>query len=67
LTDLGTDRPRDPPRPERVVQLCHSDLRNEFPPLRTATTVAAQHLPVQLTSFVGRGSEMNEVRQLLFG
>ena len=35
LTDLGTHRLRDLPRPERVVQLCHPDLRNEFPPLRT--------------------------------
>jgi len=41
LTDLGTHRLRDLPRPERVVQLCHPDLRNEFPPLRTATTIAA--------------------------
>ena len=24
---------RDLPRPERVVQLCHPDIRNEFPPL----------------------------------
>ncbi len=53
------ERPRHPPlrdlpRPERVVQLCHPDLRNDFPPLRTANTVAAQHLPAQLTSFVGR-------------
>ena len=36
LTDLGTHRLRDLPRPERVVQLCHPDLRNDFPPLRTA-------------------------------
>jgi predicted ATPase/class 3 adenylate cyclase/DNA-binding CsgD family transcriptional regulator len=64
LTDLGTHRLRDLPRPERVVQLCHPDLLNEFPPLRTTTTVAAVHLPVQLTSFVGRDSEMNELRQL---
>ena len=35
LTDLGTHPLRDLPRPERVVQLCHPDLRNEFPPLRT--------------------------------
>ena len=34
LTDLGTHPLRDLPRPERVVQLCHPDLRNEFPPLR---------------------------------
>ena len=35
LTDLGTHPLRDLPRPERVVQLCHPDLCNEFPPLRT--------------------------------
>jgi class 3 adenylate cyclase len=65
LMDLGTHRLRDLPRPERVVQLCHPDLRVEFPPLRIATTVAAQHLPAQLTSFVGREAEMNDVRQML--
>src|ERR1700736_4996313 len=56
LTELGTHPLRDLPRPERVVQLCHPDLVNEFPPLRTANAVAAEHLPVQLTSFVGRGA-----------
>jgi predicted ATPase/class 3 adenylate cyclase/DNA-binding CsgD family transcriptional regulator len=65
LTDLGTHDLRDLPRPERVVQLCHPDLRNDFPPLRTRETVVAQHLPVQLTSFVGREAEMNDVRQIL--
>ena len=33
---------RDVSRPERVVQLCHPDLRDEFPPLRTTNTVAAK-------------------------
>ncbi|MBY0389071.1 MAG: LuxR C-terminal-related transcriptional regulator [Mycobacterium pseudokansasii] len=65
LTDLGTHDLRDLPRPERVVQLCHPDLRNDFPPLRTRETVVVQHLPVQLTSFVGRQGEMNDVRQIL--
>ena len=65
LTDLGTHRLRDLPRPERVVQLCHPDLRVEFPPLRTANTVVAQRLPVQLTSFVGRAAEMTDVRRIL--
>ena len=65
LTDLGTHALRDLPRPERVVQLCHPDLVNEFPPLRTMTTVAAARLPVQLTSFVGRDAEMTQVRELL--
>ena len=65
LTDLGTHELRDLPRPERVVQLCHPDLRVEFPPLRTRETVVAQHLPVQFTNFVGREAEMNDVRQIL--
>jgi predicted ATPase/class 3 adenylate cyclase/DNA-binding CsgD family transcriptional regulator len=65
LTDLGTHQLRDLPRLEQVVQLCHPDLRNEFPPLRTRETVVAQHLPVQFTSFVGRDADMNDVRQIL--
>jgi predicted ATPase/class 3 adenylate cyclase/DNA-binding CsgD family transcriptional regulator len=67
LTDLGTHPLRDLPRPERVVQLCHPDLRNEFPPLRTPSTVVSHNLPVQLTSFVGRGAQMADVRRLLAG
>ena len=67
LTDLGTHPLRDLPRPERVVQLCHPDLRNDFPPLRTANTVAAHNLPAQLTSFVGRQTEIDELRELLAG
>jgi predicted ATPase/class 3 adenylate cyclase/DNA-binding CsgD family transcriptional regulator/predicted negative regulator of RcsB-dependent stress response len=65
LTDLGTHPLRDLPRPERVVQLCHPDLRNEFPALRTANAVAAHNLPTQLTSFVGRGAQMADVTRLL--
>src|SRR6185437_12130669 len=42
LSDLGTYPLRGVPRPERVVQLCHPDLRNEFPPLRVRS-VAALH------------------------
>src|SRR5246127_3822816 len=65
LTDLGTHPLRDLPRPERVVQLCHPDLRNEFPPLRTAKAVVSQNFPVQLTNFVGRGAQMTELEKLL--
>ncbi len=65
LGDLGTHRLRDVSRPERVAQLCHPDIRNEFPPLRVSTTTVPQRLPAQFTSFVGRGAEIAEVRQLL--
>ncbi len=65
LTDLGTHALRDLPRPERVMQLCHPDLVNDFPPLRIAKAGASQHLPLQLTSFVGRDAELTQVRDLL--
>ena len=65
LSDQGMYQLRDLPRPERVLQLCHPDLSNEFPPLRTATTVAKHNLPAQLTSFIGRGEQIRDVRQML--
>jgi predicted ATPase/class 3 adenylate cyclase/DNA-binding CsgD family transcriptional regulator len=68
LTDLGSHELRGVARPERVVQLCHPDIRNEFPPLRTSKpskSSAAEHLPVQLTRFIGRGAAIDEVRQAL--
>jgi len=65
LNDLGSHPVRDLPRPMRVAQLCHPDLRNDFPPLRAAKTMAAHTLPTQLTTFIGRGEQINEIRQLL--
>ncbi|MBV8293979.1 MAG: LuxR family transcriptional regulator, partial [Mycobacterium sp.] len=65
LTDLGSHPLRDLPRPERVIQLCHPDLVNEFPPLRVSKTIVSQHLPVQLTTFIGRDAELTQVRELL--
>ncbi len=65
LTDLGTHQLRDLPRPERVAQLCHPDLLNEFPPLRTSKAFVATNLPVQLTSFVGRDVGLTQLRELL--
>jgi len=65
LSDLGTHPLRDLPRPERVVQLCHPDLVNDFPPLRVSKTSVSRRLPAQLTSFVGRQTELTQVRELL--
>jgi predicted ATPase/DNA-binding CsgD family transcriptional regulator len=65
LTDLGTYPLRDLPRPERVVQLCHADLRNDFPSLRVSKALVSQRLPVQLTSFVGRDAELTRMRELV--
>jgi predicted ATPase/class 3 adenylate cyclase/DNA-binding CsgD family transcriptional regulator len=65
LTELGKYELRGVARPERVVQLCHPDICNDFPPLRTSEPVAAEHLPVQLTSFIGRGAQIEDVRRTL--
>nr|WP_090344856.1 LuxR family transcriptional regulator [Mycolicibacterium malmesburyense]CRL76677.1 regulatory protein LuxR [Mycolicibacterium malmesburyense] len=65
LAELGTHPVRDLPRPERVVQLCHPDVRNEFPPLRTAKSSRSHNLPALLTSFIGRAEQLEEVCRLL--
>jgi predicted ATPase/class 3 adenylate cyclase/DNA-binding CsgD family transcriptional regulator len=65
LNDLGTYELRGVARRERVMQLCHPDLRNDFPPLNTAKSVATHNLPAQFTSFVGRGPQLVEVGKLL--
>lgn len=59
--DLGQHRLKDLSEPENVFALSHPDLSDDFPPLRSLD--AGRHnLPVQLTSFVGRATEITEVR-----
>jgi predicted ATPase/class 3 adenylate cyclase/DNA-binding CsgD family transcriptional regulator len=65
LTDLGSHPLRDLPRPMRVAQLCHPDVRNDFPPLRASKSVVSKRLPIQLTSFIGRGAQITEIRSLV--
>jgi predicted ATPase/class 3 adenylate cyclase len=65
LLPMGSHRLRDLRRPERVIQLCHPDLHNEFPPLHLSEHVAAQGLPPQLTSFVGRTTQISELKRIL--
>jgi predicted ATPase/class 3 adenylate cyclase/DNA-binding CsgD family transcriptional regulator len=65
LTELGSHALRGLPRPERVVQLCHPDIGNDFPPLRASKPTGVQHLPVQLTSFIGRDAQILEVHGIL--
>ena len=65
MLDLGAHPLRDLPRPERVAQLCHADLHNDFPPLRAPKNGATQHLPPQFTNFVGRDAEIEEVLRIV--
>jgi predicted ATPase/class 3 adenylate cyclase len=64
LIDLGEHRMKDLSRPERLFQLSVEGLPAEFPPLRTLNN-QRNNLPVQLTSFVGRESELAEIRELI--
>ncbi len=64
LRDLGERRLRDLNRPERVYQVVTADLPADFPALRSLE-LFPNNLPVQLTSFIGRDKEMNEVKRLL--
>lgn len=64
LTDVGKYPLRGLHRQERVIQLCHRDLRNEFPPLRMSVGNRSS-LPAQFTTFVGRDAQINEVQEVL--
>ena len=64
LRDLGEHRLKDLERPERVFQLVVPDLPADFPPLHSLE--ARQHdLPAQVTSFVGRQRERDQLVELL--
>jgi predicted ATPase/class 3 adenylate cyclase/DNA-binding CsgD family transcriptional regulator len=64
LKDLGPHRLKDLSRPERIYQVCHSDLPNDFPSLRSLDSFP-NNLPRQMTSFIGREDEIVEMRRLL--
>jgi predicted ATPase/class 3 adenylate cyclase len=64
LRDLGEHRLRDLARPEHVFQLLHPTLPADFPPLNTLDA-RSTNLPQQVTSFIGREREMEEVKELL--
>jgi predicted ATPase/class 3 adenylate cyclase len=64
LRDLGSHRLKDLSRPERLLQLCHPDLPDRFPPVRSLG-VAPHNLPVQPTAFIGRREELRALRDQL--
>ena len=64
LVDLGTHRLRGLTEPERIHQVNHPSLAQEFPRLRTVEGPEDQ-LPTQLTSFIGRTQELREVIDLV--
>ncbi len=64
LRDLGAVRLRDLASPERLFQVVHPRLRQDFPALHSLESTP-NNLPQQVTSFIGRERELAEVRRLL--
>ncbi|MGQ0551200.1 MAG: tetratricopeptide repeat protein [Armatimonadota bacterium] len=64
LRDLGRHRLKDLAHSEHLYQVVHPGLPSDFPPLRSVATRSIG-LPRRLTSFIGRESEIEEVRRLL--
>jgi hypothetical protein len=64
LADLGLRRLRDLPTPVGVFQVRAPGLRTDFPPLR-ALDVTPGNLRSAVTSFIGRESEVEEVKEAL--
>jgi predicted ATPase len=66
LRDLGLHRLKDLGRLEHIFQLEADGLPGAFPPLRSLDNPKLlNNLPVQASSFIGRDSELAEVRRLL--
>ena len=64
LRDLGSHRLKGLPAAERIFQVLVDGLPSDFPPIRSLE-VRPNNLPVALTSFVGRETQIAEIRDLL--
>lgn len=64
LRPLGSHRLKDLRDPEPLAQVVADGLSETFPPLRSLDA-RPNNLPTQLTSFVGRGTELAEAGRLL--
>ncbi|HEX3207161.1 MAG TPA: AAA family ATPase, partial [Propionibacteriaceae bacterium] len=61
LVGLGAHRLKDLGRPEELFQLVHSALPQAFPPLATPDR-RPNNLPTQTSTFIGRDTELREIR-----
>jgi predicted ATPase len=64
LRDLGERRLKDLIRPEHIYQLVSANLSVDFPALKTLDAYR-HNLPTQLTSFIGREKEMEQIAQAI--
>jgi predicted ATPase len=66
LRDLGSHRLRGLASPEQIFQLVHSDLRAQFPALKTLTTFLSK-LPDRRGAFIGPATAPSDLKRLLSG
>src|SRR5258706_384199 len=64
LHDMGEHRLKDLRAPLRLYQVNTTDLPQNFPAIKSLDT-QPNNLPAQLTSFIGREKETNEIKSLL--
>jgi len=64
LRDLGRHRLKDLDHPEYLSQLVVGGLQEEFPTIRSLDA-RSSNLPVELSTFVGREADIEEVARLL--
>jgi predicted ATPase/class 3 adenylate cyclase len=66
LRDLGLHRLKDLGRAEHVFQVTAPGLPTDFPPLRSLENPdLPNNLPEQVTTFIGRETELTEIRALI--
>ena len=64
LKRLGEFRLRDLAEPELIFQLTHAELPVDFPPIHTVAERLG-NLPLQVSSFIGRTRELDQVAAVL--
>ncbi|MGH2662779.1 MAG: adenylate/guanylate cyclase domain-containing protein [Actinomycetota bacterium] len=64
VRDLGNHRLKDIAHPEQLFDLVIEGLPSDFPALRTLDA-RPDNLPLQLTTFIGRDDEIDEIVKLL--
>jgi predicted ATPase/class 3 adenylate cyclase len=64
LKELGEFRLRDLAEPQLIFQLTHADLPRDFPPIRSLAGRSG-NLPLQVTSFIGRVRELEQIAEAL--
>ncbi len=64
LQDMGEHRLKDLRVPLRLYQVNAPDLPHEFPPIKSLD-ILPNNIPIQLTSFVGREKEIDEIKAAL--